>query len=190
MNFHLEFIPKNFQATISHQHQLMLMGSCFTENIGDKLLAHKFPVLQNPNGILFNPVSVKEALENYITNKQITADDLFNLNEGYHSWQHHSRYSAVTPEEAVQKINSATLEAHQYLKKANWLIVTFGSAWVYELTANAANAQPGNVAANNHKAPSAWFNRRLLKNDELYAVIEQTIQPLQQFNPEDRKSVV
>lgn len=184
MNFHLEFVPKNFQTTISHQHQLMLMGSCFTENIGDKLLAHKFPVLQNPNGILFNPVSVKEALENYITNKQITADDLFNLNEGYHSWQHHSRYSAVTPEEAVQKINSATLEAHRYLKTANWLIVTFGSAWVYELTANAANAQPGNVAANNHKAPSAWFNRRLLKNDELYAVIEQTIQPLQQFNPD------
>lgn len=184
MNFHLEFVPKNLQAAISHQHQLMLMGSCFTENIGDKLLAHKFPVLQNPNGILFNPVSVKEALENYITNKQITSDDLFYLNEGYHSWQHHSRYSAVTKEDAVQKINSATAAAHHYLKTANWLILTFGSAWVYELTGKASNAKVGNVAANNHKAPADWFNRRLLKNDELYTVIEQTIQPLQQFNPD------
>ena len=158
------------------------MGSCFTENIGDKLLAHKFSVLQNPNGILFNPVSVKEALENYITNKQITADSLFYLNEAYHSWQHHSRYSAITKETAVEKINAAAKETHDYLKKADWLILTFGSAWVYELTEKAANATAGKVAANNHKAPADWFNRRLLKNDELLEIIEKTIRQLQQFN--------
>jgi GSCFA family len=183
MDFRLAFTPKPFPVKISHPHKLMLVGSCFTENIGDKLLAHKFSVQQNPNGILFNPVSVKEALENYITNKQITAADLFYLNEAWHSWQHHSRYSAVTQEEAAQKINNAAAAAHQYLKKADWLILTFGSAWVYELTEKAANAQTGNVAANNHKAPADWFNRRLLSNEELYTVIEQTIQPLQQFNP-------
>jgi len=182
MNFRLEFTPKPLPVKISHPHKLLLVGSCFTENIGDKLLAHKFSVLQNPNGILFNPVSVKEALENYISCKTIDEASLFYLNEAYHSWQHHSRYSAVTKEAAVEKINAATKEAHDYLKKADWLILTFGSAWVYELTEKAANATAGNVAANNHKAPADWFNRRLLTTDELREIIENTIRQLQQFN--------
>lgn len=183
MDFHLEFTPRPFPVSISHQHKLMLAGSCFTENIGDKLMAHKFTVLQNPNGILFNPVSVKEAFENYIGNKAITENDLFHLNEGYHSWQHHSRFSAVTAGKAVNKINSSTQQAHQYLKNADWLVITYGSAWVYELTAAAANATVGNVAANNHKAPASWFNRRLLSNKEVVEIVNTTVMQLQQFNP-------
>ncbi len=183
MDFRLEFTPKPFPVSINHQHKLMLAGSCFTENIGDKLLAHKFQVLQNPNGILFNPVSVKEAFENYISNKVITENNLFSLNEGYHSWQHHSRFSGVTAEEAVHKINSSTQQAHEYFKTADWIIITYGSAWVYELTENATNAVVGNVAANNHKAPASWFNRRLLTNKEVCGIINETIKQLQQFNP-------
>ncbi len=183
MNFHLEFTPKQFPVTINHQHKLMLMGSCFTENIGDKLMAHKFQVLQNPNGILFNPVSVKEAFENYIANKAITEKDLFYLYEGYHSWQHHSRFSGVTAQDAVAKINTSTQQAHQYLKTADWIVITYGSAWVYELTENATNAVVGNVVANNHKAPANWFNRRLLTNNEVCNIVNETIDKLQQFNP-------
>ncbi len=183
MDFHLEFTPKSFPVKIGHPQKLMLVGSCFTENIGDKLMAHKFSVLQNPNGILFNPVSVKDAFENYTSNKQITGDELFYLNEAWHSWQHHSRFSAVTKEEAVQKINDSTAQAHQYLKNADWLIITFGSAWVYQLTGNASNAVVGNVAANNHKAPANWFSRRLLSNGELQSVINTIVGQLQQFNP-------
>lgn len=183
MDFHSEFTPKPFAVNINHQQKLMLMGSCFTENIGEKLMAHKFAVLQNPNGILFNPVSVKEALENYITCKAVTTKDLFYLNEAYHSWQHHSRFSAVTQEESVIKINTSTQRAHAYLKSAEWLVITYGSAWVYELTGDAAGAKTGKVAANNHKAPAGWFNRRLLRNKELVEVVNTTIQQLQHFNP-------
>lgn len=183
MDFRLEFTPKTFSTSINHQHKLMLMGSCFTENIGDKLIAHKFQVQQNPNGILFNPVSVKEAIENYIVNKTIAENDLFNLNEGWHSWQHHSRFSGVTAMEAVDKINTSTQQAHEYLNTADWMVVTYGSAWIYELTENAANAIIGNVAANNHKAPANWFNRRLLSNKEVCGIVNETIKVLQQFNP-------
>jgi GSCFA family len=161
----------------------MLIGSCFTENIGDKLLAHKFSLLQNPNGILFNPVSVKEAIENYIVNKVITEDDLFYLNEAYHSWQHHSRFSGVTKEAAVEKINISTNAAHQYLLQTDFIVITLGSAWVYELTDKAANATIKNVAANNHKAPADWFNRRLLSNQEVIDETEAIVSQLQNFNP-------
>ena len=183
MDFHIEFSPKHLPQKINHRHKLLLLGSCFTENIGDKLVAHKFSVLQNPNGILFNPVSVKEAVENYISNKIITESDLFYLNEGYHSWQHHSRFSGTTKEDAVQKINTSTNTAHHYLKETDVVIITLGSAWVYELTAKAANAKVGNVAANNHKAPADWFNRRLLSNTEVIDLLNTTVSQLQQFNP-------
>jgi len=183
MNFHLDFTPKALPLTISHRDKLLLVGSCFTENIGDKLIAHKFRVLQNPNGILFNPVSVKEAIENYIANTVIDENNLFYLNEGYHSWQHHSRFSGVTAAEAVSKINASTQAAHQYLSTTDFMIITLGSAWVYELTDKAAHAQPGRVAANNHKAPADWFNRRLLKNDEVIAILNDTVVQLQKFNP-------
>jgi GSCFA family len=183
MDFHIEFSPKHLPQKINHRHKLLLLGSCFTENIGDKLVAHKFSVLQNPNGILFNPVSVKEAVENYISNKIITESDLFYLNEGYHSWQHHSRFSGTTKEDAVQKINTSTNTAHHYLKETDTVIITLGSAWVYELTGKAANGKVGNVAANNHKAPADWFNRRLLSNTEVIDLLNTTVSQLQQFNP-------
>jgi hypothetical protein len=183
MDFHLEFTPKPFSIKINHRHKLMLMGSCFTENIGDKLMAHKFSVLQNPNGILFNPVSVLDAVENYISNKQIDSDALFYLNEAYHSWQHHSRFSAPEKSVAVTTINNSTSNAHNYLKNTDFLIITFGSAWVYELTDNADNILKNVVAANNHKAPADWFSRRLLSIDELNNILDRLITALKIFNP-------
>jgi hypothetical protein len=184
MNFHLEFTPKPFSKKITHRHKIMLMGSCFTENIGDKLMRHKFSVLQNPNGILFNPVSVAEALENYIAKKEITEAELFYLNETYHSWQHHSRFSSPQKNEAVEIINKSTLSAQEYLKQADFLIITFGSAWVYELTDKAENKKNNIVAANNHKAPADWFNRRLLSSAELESIIDKMFAALKVFNPE------
>ena len=183
MDFHLEFTPKPFSKKISHRHKGLLVGSCFTENIGDKLVAHKFSVLQNPNGILFNPISVAEALDNYIHKKIIDESALFYLNESYHSWQHHSRFSAPEKESAVLAINESTTAAHHFLKQADFLIITFGSAWVYELTPEAGNAIEGAVAANNHKAPADWFNRRLLTTSELQNVLNKMIGALKAFNP-------
>ena len=183
MDFHIEFSPKQLSQKINHRHKLLLMGSCFTENIGDKLVAHKFSVLQNPNGILFNPVSVKDAVENYITCKVIDESQLFYLNEAWHSWQHHSRFSGITKEDAVNKINTSTNTAHLYLKETDFVIITFGSAWVYELTNKSANKKLSTVAANNHKAPADWFNRRLLTNQEVINEIGSIVLPLQNFNP-------
>jgi len=76
MDFRLEFTPKPFDIKISHQHNLLLIGSCFTEQIGSKLSNHKFDVLDNPNGILFNPSSISKSILSYINHKQYTEADL------------------------------------------------------------------------------------------------------------------
>jgi hypothetical protein len=186
MKFHFEFDIKKSEQPITHHHKLMLIGSCFTENIGEKLKKYKFTVLENPNGILFNPVSVADAVTSYIENKPFTEEQLFELNEGWHSWQHHSRFSAITAKQAVEKINLAREEAHRFLKECDYVMITLGSAWIYTLTEKAASTRVGAVAANNHKAPADWFYRRLLTPEEVLQQLDNMIHRLFLFNDELR----
>jgi hypothetical protein len=176
MNFHLEFTPKPFEQKISHRHQLFLAGSCFTEQIGSKLSWHKFRTLDNPHGILFNPVSIAKAIHTYIINKEYKAEELFYHHELWGSWDHHTRFSS--PEQAIslEMINESQQKAHRFLKNANWLLLTLGSAFVYEL-------EDKRVVANCHKVPADKFNKRLLKETEIVAVLQDMIKELQQFNP-------
>ncbi len=183
MKFHFAFDIKKTPHPIQHPHKLLLIGSCFTENIGEKLRKHKFEVLENPNGILFNPVSVAEAVDQYITNKIYTAADIFEHNETWHSWKHHSRYSGTSQQECLEKINLSTQNAHEYLQTTDHLLITLGSAWTYTLTTEAANAVEGSVAANNHKAPANWFSKRLLEAGEVTGLLEKMLQRLLEFNP-------
>jgi hypothetical protein len=182
VKFKLNLTPPKSDVNIEYSDHLFLVGSCFTENIGTKLKHHLFKVFENPHGILFNPVSVANALEDCICQKKYTAQDLFLYNELWHSWQHHSRFSGLTPEEALTKINEAIAEAHQQLKSAKHLVITLGSAWLYELTKEAP-ADHGRIVANNHKAPATWFIKKLMKPAMLIDTLEDVVKKLTQFNP-------
>lgn len=182
MKFHYEFDIPALQSPIGHRDHTLMIGSCFTENMGEKLSKHLFRVLENPNGVLFNPVSVAEALHQYIDAPTFSAKDLFYFNEAFHSWKHHSRFSGYTPEEALTKINNATTTAHLFLKKATHLFITLGSAWVYQLTEQATGYTPDFVAANNHKAPANWFTKKLLTPAEITNLYEPLIQKLRKIN--------
>ena len=167
---------------INYGERLLLMGSCFTENIGLKLQAHLFETLENSHGILFNPVSVQNALMDIIANKKYTELDLFLLNDVWNSWHHHSRFSGVTQTEALDKMNGVIQEAHSYLKSAHHLVITLGSAWLYTLNENVPNHM-GMVVANNHKAPANWFTKKLLQPQELLSNLQSLVAALQSFNP-------
>lgn len=182
MKFHFAFDIKKPAQLIRHPQKLLLAGSCFTENIGEKLRKHKFDTLENPNGILFNPVSVAEAIAMYISNRQISLKNIFQHNETWHSWKHHSRYSGITAEECIQKINHATSAAHEFLKKTDHLLITLGSAWTYTLTEHAPNGDKGIVVANNHKAPANWFAKQLLSVEETMHSLDNMLQQLLLFN--------
>lgn len=179
MDFRLEFTPKPFDAKISHRHNLLLIGSCFTEQIGTKLANHKFAVLDNPNGILFNPTSISKSIASYIDNKQYTEADLFYQNECWNSWEHHSRFSHPDKKVCLEVINESQSKAHEFLKQANWLLITLGSAFVYEL-------ENKEVVANCHKVPTDKFNKRLLPEDEIFADLQKMIEKAVAFNPELR----
>ena len=104
MDFMLPLELSKASQLIDYRHKILSVGSCFTEHIGNALKELKFEVLQNPNGILFDPSSVCSSLISYVHNKQYTEADLFQLNELWHSWQHHSRFSGTDKEVVLQKI--------------------------------------------------------------------------------------
>ena len=187
MDFHLEFTPKPFDVKINHRHNLLLVGSCFTEQIGAKLLAHKFSVLDNPNGILFNPVSIARSVASYIENKQYKKEDLFYQNECWNSWEHHSRFSHPDADTCLHLINDSQQQAHSFLKSTDWLLVTLGSAFVYETSPLTPlleeRGMKAVVVANCHKVPTDKFNKRLLAADEVSNALQAMIEKVIAFNP-------
>jgi hypothetical protein len=176
MKFHLEFNPRQFSTTVQHHHKLFLIGSCFTENIGTRLRHHKFDVLENPNGILFNPASIVKSISSYISNKQYVESDLFYQNECWNSWEHHSRFSHPDLAACLDGINQSQQAAHTFIVKADWVFITVGSAFVYELDNN-------EVVANCHKVPTDKFRKRLLTVAEVYAAFKQMLHELCEVNP-------
>jgi len=172
---------------INYQDNILLMGSCFTEHIGDKLDELKFSVLQNPNGILFDPASVVSSLVSYIQNKQYQTEELFYYNEVWQSWQHHSRFSKTDLQDCLRGINASQKEAHDFLKTANWLIITLGTSFSYRLTEQVpVSFRRGAVrgaVANNHRTPAGWFNKHLLSIEETTTMLDNCLHQLFQFNP-------
>src|ERR1700744_974776 len=100
---------------ITYTDNILLIGSCFTEHISDRLQQHKFKVLSNPNGILFNPLSVASSLDGYLEERQYNPGELFYQNELWNSWDHHTRFSNTDAGAAVNIINGSQQEAGGFI---------------------------------------------------------------------------
>lgn len=184
MQFRAEFSPRPFDTKIQYRDKLFLVGSCFTEEMGNKLARHKFNILQNPHGILFNPISLTHTVISCVNNTKVKRDELFFYNELWHSWDYHSRFSKLEEEEALKSMNASTELAHHFLKEAGWLMVTLGSAFVYETTAKTPGSPgTGKVAANCHKVPTDTFNRRLLDTEEVKLSLQSMLNAVSAINP-------
>lgn len=165
------------QEPITYRNNILLIGSCFTEHISDRLAHHKFKVLQNPHGILFNPLSVAQSLDSYIDGRVYTEVELFQLNELWNSWEHHTRFSHVEKEKALELVNESQKAATDFVRKADWVIITLGSSFQYYLK------EGGKHVANNHRAPAQWFEKKLLTVEEITATLSHTIEKLKAANP-------
>ena len=162
---------------ISYTDKILFIGSCFSEEIGKHMKDLKFDLVQNPNGILYDPLSISAALKSYIQNKQFAESDLYFLHELWHSWDHHSIFSGPDKQSVLQNINRARSGAHQYLKGASWVIITLGTSYHYYLKESLI------PVANCHKAPAALFQKKLLEIELIIAELTAVISDIQSFNP-------
>ncbi len=173
---HLNYTPPRSLVDITHSDKVLLIGSCFAESIGEKLLSNKFQTLINPNGILFNPISIATALHSYLQ-PETRNPKLETSNGLYASFDHHGSFSSTTKEELEHKIISSRKEAHQFLKEAKFLVITFGSAFAYR------HLKTNLIVANCHKLPQQDFKKELLSVETIVSEYRSLIAELKKINP-------
>lgn len=176
MNFFLNTPVTKSAVNISHQEHVLLLGSCFTENIGEKLTNYKFRATTNPFGIIYNPISLANALNKLIEGYTYTENDLTQHQSKYLSFDHHGSFSSFSKQECLDKINKELKSAHQQLPNTKTIIITLGTAWVYELIGS------NKIVANCHKIPAKQFNKRLLLVDEVVFAFDKIIAQLKNVN--------
>ena len=162
---------------LAHTDHLMLLGSCFANSIGERLSDAKFKCDVNPYGVLYNPMSISAALREMVTGKSYGKQDLFFFRECWHSPMHHGDFSSPDPEETLRCINGRISLAHACISKLNCLLLTFGTAYVYE------QRQTGRVVANCHKQPEKSFTRRRLTVEEIVTDYTSLLSDLLLRNP-------
>jgi len=148
----------------------------FTENIGNLLGTNKFPILLNPFGILYNPISIKNSLEILLSEKQYQSADLFFHQDLWCSFDHHGAFAAIDQQQALSTINDQLAVARTFLKQTKRLILTFGTANTF------VNKSTGKVVANCHKLPNTNFEKRRLSLAEITAALSPVLQQLKMQN--------
>lgn len=160
MKFRTEIERISTEIKVDHSTHMLMVGSCFTDNIGSRLDYEGFDVVHNPLGPLYNPMSIARCLRRAIVNLPYTAEDLVEGPAGYHCLDYASRYSDKDPVLLLDKINSDfAIISHFLQNQQGLLIVTLGSAYVFE--------RQGIIVGNCHKFPASDFTRRCLSVDEI-----------------------
>lgn len=176
MNFFLNTPAKKSAINITHQDVILLIGSCFTENIGEKLLNSKFNVNINPFGIIYNPISIANSLTRIVNNQLYSEQELTEYHKKWFSFDHHGSFSSFNKAECLAKINNETTCAHQHLQETKTIVFTLGTAWVYE------NIENKKLVANCHKIPAKNFTKRLLSVNEIvqsFSALASTLKNIQ-----------
>ena len=157
-------IPTNLPE-ITHRHTVLLVGSCFATHMGERMRAAKLHCTINPHGVLYNPLSIATALNELVEGKTYTPDDLYPHDGLWHSPMHHGSFSTPDIDHTLRLINESLRTGREALLKADHLLLTFGTAWVY------IDHTTGHVVGNCHKLPAQRFERRRLGVDEITTCI-------------------
>ena len=156
MELRTTFTIEPSEDKITYNDPVMFIGSCFASSIGSKMEIGHMPVMINPAGAVFNPVSVCNTLDTITNGKEFLIDDLHFYDGTWLSFYHYTDFSSDDPSKVLEKINKKSKEAFDFLKKAKFLFVTFGTARVYRLK------KTGLIVSNCHKIPADQFESKLL----------------------------
>ena len=164
-------------SPINYSSKVLLLGSCFAQNMGAKLEYYKFQQCTNPFGILFHPVAIEKLITRAINHTWFTSKDVFLQNEQWHCFLAHSKLSNTSEEDLISALNSALEKLRFSLLEASHVVFTFGTAWVYRHLEN------DTIVANCHKVPQKEFVKQLLSPDDVSDVLLGIETKLRTINP-------
>jgi hypothetical protein len=157
---------------ISYNDKIMMLGSCFTDNIGKQLINFGFDVCVNPFGTLYNPASIYESVLRLIQGTPFTEDDCTKIGAGSEricSFHHHTTFARETQQEFLDNANQALKKASEFFKECNKVIITLGTSWCYRHLA------ADRIVCNCLKHPAAEFVREFLPADQTAAILSSII---------------
>ena len=170
--FKITFDIPESEEKISLKDPILLIGSCFSSEIGEKLLQAKFTTLSNPFGTIYNPHSIFKLLKS-----ESDKNNVIESQGVYYHWDAHGAIYGLSVEDTTQVFEDRIRESQTYLKSTKWLIITLGTAIVYELDSK-------EIVANCHKVPTKNFKKRFLTQKEIINQFETLHSYLGNLNPE------
>ncbi len=176
MKFRTELNVGKSNFNIKHSDKILMLGSCFIENISDRLAWHKFNVSKNPFGIIYNPRSLADIIDRIIDIKKPQKEEFVERNDVWHHFDFHSDMSDISLQKAIENIGIRIEQSHQYIKACDYLFLTFGTSIVH------INNSTGRVVANNHKFPASQFVKTRLTQHQIVSLWQSTIERLYAIN--------
>jgi hypothetical protein len=161
---------------IDYNSKILLFGSCFAENIAQKLNYFKFQNLQNPFGILFHPLAIENLITNAINTKFYSDQDLFYHEDQWHCYEAHSKLSNPSKALVLKTLNDTVKSTHQYILDSSHLIITFGTSWVYR------HIETDQIVANCHKVPQKKFIKSILSVEEIAESLQAIVSLVKSVN--------
>lgn len=176
-SFRTEIPNVDFPFNIDYSSKAFFMGSCFSDNISQKLIDGGFSAIANPFGVLYNPISIKNSLKILLEKRQMEASDLIEHEGLFHSFSHHSSFSKTSAEASLLAMNESIKHSEEALKNSGLLFITFGTAFVYK------HIQNQNIVSNCHKLPAKTFEHFQLSIDDIVREYQTLIPALRRLNP-------
>lgn len=180
MDFRTKIDIKKSTLDIDHHSKMMLMGSCFAQNIGNKLTENKFKVDFGPSGILYNPLSISASIKRLISRQEYSSDELFYHNEMYQSFMHHGSFSATDRDVCLNNINNSFIKSCSMIEESDVFLFTFGTAYIFMLK------ETNQVVANCHKLPADRFIRQRLTVEEIVDEWSTVLNQIIEINPKSK----
>lgn len=180
MKFRTEISVSPSPFLIHHSMPLLTIGSCFSDNIGHKLVESGFMAWPNPFGAVYNPISISRLIDISLQNRVDESLLLIQHNGLWHSLHHHGKFSHANRESLLSTLKKLHQQVAHFLQKCQYIFITWGSAEVYEWN------ETHTIVANCHKIPASFFHQRLLKIEEITKSFTILYNTLQQHNPTAR----
>ncbi|MGG7550812.1 GSCFA domain-containing protein [Chryseobacterium arthrosphaerae] len=169
MKFRTEVDIPASEKKIEIEDKIFSIGSCFASEMTDLLENGQLQTLSNPFGTIFNPFSINNAVQRLHDSAFYQEEELITYNEEYISLDHHTSFDTRYIHQTLDKINKSIEEGNAFLQEADWIIITYGSSFIYEFLPKKK------LVANCHKIPQKFFEKRLLSHQELTGSIYNTI---------------
>lgn len=171
-----EIEPVRPSFAITHADRIVLLGSCFSDNIGSRLVRDGFDAVHNPLGPLYNPLSLAHVIENLLDGHTYSDSDFLTDNENaYHCLYFASRYQHPDSNMLADTLNADFSALKSAFDNSTVVIVTFGSSVVYSL-----DETLGGVVGNCHKFPASVFRRMTLSVADIVGRWERILPRLRQ----------